>query len=260
MKFFLLGTGRVAHFVAGRSTAAGWKCAGVWGRNKQLVQALAATLEAPVLEDINQISGDADCILLALSDGAVATVAQALPLQKATLVHFSGTLPLAVLRPHPNCAVCWPVYSIAGKIAPEVTIPFAGEATTPTAEKALQELADSLGGTLALMNAEQRAQLHLSAVLANNFANHLLAVAGKVLQAADLPFRLLQPLIAQTFERAAGGPEHLLQTGPAVRGDAETEAAHQQLLKGHPEWQAVYEALSLSIKQRYKQGTGTPMR
>ncbi len=258
MNFFLLGTGRVAHFIAGRSVAAGWNCAGVWGRNKEAANALAASLKAPVVESMGQVSGGADAILVALSDNAISQTAQALPLQKATLVHFSGTLPLEALLPHPNRAVCWPVYSIASGIAPSVKIPFAGEAASPVAEKLLQQFAGELCGSLTLMNAKQRAQLHLSAVLANNFINHLLVLSGTLAAEAGLSFELLQPLIAQTLERAAGGPENLLQTGPAVRGDTETEAAHLQLLTAHPGWKRVYEALSHSIKQLYKQRAGTP--
>jgi predicted short-subunit dehydrogenase-like oxidoreductase (DUF2520 family) len=253
MKFYLLGTGNVARFVADRAVTAGWECTGVWGRNKAAAQKLAALLKAPVVENILELSNPADIVLLALSDGAIAEVAPLLPLQKeTTVVHFSGTLPLGALLPHPNRAVCWPVYSIAGEISPEVAIPFAGEAATTLAEKMLSQLAVGLGGTLTLMEAAQRAQLHLSAVLANNFTNHLLVLAGTLAAEAGLSFEMLQPLIVQTCARAAGGQTQLLQTGPAVRGDVQTEAAHLQILAPHPEWARLYEGLSASIKTFYK--------
>ncbi len=245
----------MARFVAGRAVAAGWECVGVWGRNKEAAEKIGVVLRAPVLNDILEVSDGADAILLALSDGAIAEVSGLLPLQKtATVVHFSGTLPLEALLPHPNRAVCWPVYSIAGEVGPGIVIPFAGEACSASAEKVLTQLAGGLGGTLTLMGAAQRAQLHLSAVLGNNFVNHLLVLAGKTAAEAGLPFEMLQPLIAQTCARAAGGTAHLLQTGPAVRGDAKTEAAHLQLLAPHPEWARLYEVMSQSIKAVYKRG------
>ena len=256
MKFYLLGTGNVAWFVAGRAAAAGWKCMGVWGRKRESVAKIGVVLNAPVIADLKEITEGADAILLALSDGAIAEVAGLLPThRKTTVVHFSGTLSLEVLLPHPNRAVCWPVYSIAGKVGSEVIIPFAGESSSPTSEKALSLLAGGLGGMLTMMKAVQRAQLHLSAVLANNFVNHLLVLAGRNAAEAGLPFEMLQPLIAQTCARAAGGPEQLLQTGPAVRGDAKTAAAHLQLLTQYPEQVRLYEVLSASIKAVYKPET-----
>ncbi len=255
MKFYLLGTGNVARFVAGRAVTAGWECVGIWGRNRESAEKIGVVLNAPVLNDILEVADEADAVLLALSDGAVAKISGLVPLQKtATVVHFSGALSLEALLPHPNRAVCWPVYSIAGEGGPEVIVPFAGEADSAPAETMLSLLAGGLGGTLTLMGSAQRAQLHLSAVLANNFVNHLLVLAGKTAAEAGLSFEMLQPLIAQTCARAAGGTAHLLQTGPAVRGDAKTEAAHLQLLAPHPGWARLYEVMSLSIKALYKPG------
>ena len=112
MTFYLLGGGRMAHFAGTRLHHSGHQCLGTYSRNPASVNSLAQALSAPVLNDIQALTENADICLLAVSDDAIATMAQQVPLQKGTVCHFSGTIGLDVLAPHPNRAVCWPVYSI----------------------------------------------------------------------------------------------------------------------------------------------------
>ena len=73
--------------------------------------ALAANLAAdPAFEltppvgrdtDITDIAADADIVLLAVTDGAVASVASTIiPRDDTLFVHFAGSLTLDVLQPH----------------------------------------------------------------------------------------------------------------------------------------------------------------
>jgi hypothetical protein len=43
----------------------------------------------------------------------------------------------------------------------------------------------------------------------------------------------------------------MLQTGPAIRHDEGTVERHLALLKAHPEWQDLYQAMTRSIQQFY---------
>ncbi len=252
MTFYLIGTGRVAHFIASRFSGKGHRCLGVFGRNKDASEELAAQLGSPIVSSLDEITDPADVVLLAVSDSAIESLAQEIPIQQGTVIHFSGTVALDALLPHPNRAVCWPVYSIIGVDFPEKVLPAVGEGTTTQAGETLAELAEALSFSLTLAPQAARAQLHLAAVVGNNFVNHLLCLCEKICSEAHLPPDVLRPLLTQTFERAFSGNPCEMQTGPARRGDIATQEKHLELLQARPEWQAVYKAISESIAAQYR--------
>lgn len=252
MTFYLIGTGRVAHFIASRFSGKGHTCLGVFGRNKYVAEELAAQLGSPVVSSLDDITGPADAVLLAVSDDAIASLAHELPQQNGTVVHFSGTVSTHALLPQPNRAVCWPVYSISGADFPENNIPAVGEGSTIRARETLTALAEALSLSLTEAPEAARAQLHLAAVVGNNFVNHLLCLCEKLCAEAALPPDVLRPLLTQTFERAFSGNPCEMQTGPARRGDLSTQEKHLAMLESHPAWQAVYKAISESIGAHYR--------
>jgi predicted short-subunit dehydrogenase-like oxidoreductase (DUF2520 family) len=251
MTYYLLGTGRMAQLLASRLSGTDWRCAGVWGRDVSRATTLATTLSAPVIGDLAALTGLVDLILVALSDDAIASIVSSLPETTATLVHFSGTVPIEALAPHPHRAVCWPIYSIRDRHLPKISIPAFGESNDPTAQQALRSLAEALFWTLYEGPESTRRQLHLTAVVGNNFITHLLCICEQLCAEHNLPAAALQPLLQQTFERAGSGPPCELQTGPARRGDTTTQDAHLALLAAHPHWQQIYTAISNSIAALY---------
>ncbi|MEP6794849.1 MAG: DUF2520 domain-containing protein, partial [Saprospiraceae bacterium] len=89
--------------------------------------------------------------------------------------------------------------------------------------------------------------LHVAAVFANNFSNHMLTLAESICKEHQLPFEILKPLILETFSKAIlSGPKES-QTGPAVRGDDKTIEKHLHLLENHPELSDVYKIITNSI-------------
>ena len=98
------------------------------------------------------------------------------------------------------------------------------------------------------LDSAQRLQLHVAAVFANNFTNHLLGIADALLTEAQLPAALRAPLVRETVDKALNNPPFAVQTGPAARRDAPTLAAHQAALAAHPAWRALYEQLTASIQ------------
>jgi hypothetical protein len=64
---------------------------------------------------------------------------------------------------------------------------------------------------------------------------------------------LLTPLIKETISKALEQGPSLSQTGPAIRFDYTTIEKHLELLSFSPELQTVYEEISRSIMNYYKQ-------
>jgi predicted short-subunit dehydrogenase-like oxidoreductase (DUF2520 family) len=105
--------------------------------------------------------------------------------------------------------------------------------TTPdeTIWNLLDEIASSISSSVYRMTEAQKAILHVAAVFANNFSNHMLTLAESICKENQLPFEILKPLILETFSKAILAGPSSSQTGPAVRGDQKTIEKHLALLK-----------------------------
>lgn len=131
-------------------------------------------------------------------------------------------------------------------------LPFLLEAEDPDSFESLRKVAVSLGGKVYPSDTEHRKLLHLAAVFANNFTNHMLAEGKEIAARAGYSFDILIPLLNETVLKAvASGPENS-QSGPAFRNDQNTLDKHLELLSFSPELQSVYIAVTKSIINYYK--------
>jgi len=255
MTFSIIGTGNIAWFYGKRLAAGGHRCMGVYGRDVAATKELADALLSGKCASINDVrDGDADVCFIAVSDNAIESVANQLSFKSTVLVHCAGALEIDVIQKAAvDTAVLWPVYSILkGSLPAHRDIPCAWEATTDKARRYVQEMAHAITEELFEAKGAQRKWLHLSAVITNNFVNHLLAINEQICKENELPASVLQPLITQTFERVRQASPYTVQTGPAIRHDEATIDKHEKLLADHPEFKKVYEALTNSIQAMYK--------
>ena len=110
-------------------------------------------------------------------------------------------------------------------------------------------MAHALTDNLFEAKEDQRKWLHLSAVITNNFINHLFTINEQICRDNKLPANALQPLIKQTFDRVKQTSPFTVQTGPAIRNDFATIDRHRKLLEEQPHLLKVYEAMTESIKK-----------
>ena len=253
LRIGLFGAGRVASQLGPALATAGHHIAFVWSRTAPAAAALAARLPgAHVLATLAAPLPPADVYLLAGPDAAVEPLlaATAWP-AGALVVHLAGALPLAVFATQPAVrgGVFYPLQTFSpGRAIAWATVPLCIEAADALAEETLLLLANSLSQHVLRLHSAQRLKLHVAAVFANNFTNHLLGIADALLAEAALPSALLAPLVRETMDKALANPPFEMQTGPATRRDAPTLAAHQAALAAHPTWQALYEQLTISIQ------------
>ncbi|NML66202.1 DUF2520 domain-containing protein [Hymenobacter sp. RP-2-7] len=257
LRLGLLGAGRVAAALGPALVAAGHQVVFVSSRAPGPAVALAARLPGcralPAAEALGALP-PADAYLLAVPDAAVPALLATLPWPPGAVVaHLAGALPLAVFEAAPlvQGGVLYPLQTFsAGRAIAWPTVPLFVEAATPAAEALLLTLARSLSEHVAHLGSAQRLRLHLGAVFASNFTNHLLGLAQTLLAEAALPFELLHPLVHETVAKALAAEPNAfaVQTGPAVRHDAPTLASHAAALAAHPAWQHLYAELSASIQ------------
>jgi len=255
MLITLIGAGRVANHLGPVLHKAGHRFGQVFSRTMAHASDLAVVLGAEAVDVPSAIKPGADLYLCALSDDALTTVLNDMvsPRWKhPLLVHTAGSLPLSVLTPYTNRAgVLYPLQTFSPDRQLEMaTLPLFVEATDDTTLQLVNTLATDISRVVKPLASEERLTLHLAAVFACNFVNHLYGVAGSLLEEKGLEFSLLLPLIDETASKV-----HLLtpreaQTGPAVRNDQRVITKHLQALSQHPERVALYQLLSEHIHQQ----------
>lgn len=252
----LLGTGRVATHLGFALLKAGHQVVTVWSRTTTSAQSLAAKLPGAVVSTSLDFAPQppADLYLLSVPDAAVSEVLAAANFPAGALVvHTAGALPIALFEAYPQVrgGVFYPLQTFSpGRVIDWAAVPLCIEAADETGQALLLGLAHSLSNLVQPVATIQRQHLHVAAVFASNFTNHLLGISHALLTEANLPFELLAPLLRETVEKALAAPPFSVQTGPAARRDAYTLARHQAELTAHPAWLALYKSLSDSIQQQ----------
>jgi pyrroline-5-carboxylate reductase len=254
MKIVILGTGNVARFFLQQLAAQKVDVVQLYNHRAESAQDLSIQYGIPLVTETNAINTDADLYLFCIKDQAIAALAAGIKLKPTqTAVHCAGSQSLDLLAATgTNTAVVWPLYSInKNKLPQERTVPLVVEASNNFAAQQAEAFAALISDHITPVSFAQRQYLHLSAVMVNNFTNHLLAIGAQICAEQSLPYDLLKPIIAQTFTSAMTQDPYSLQTGPAVRNDVRTMDVHVQLLQTHPEWESLYRAISNSIEKMH---------
>ena len=130
------------------------------------------------------------------------------------------------------------------------TVPFFVEAGGEAELNMLKELAGKLSPMVYEATSVQRKYLHIAAVFACNFANHMYALSARILEKHHIPFEVMLSLIDETAKKVHELSPAKAQTGPAIRYDENVINRHLDLLADVPDMQELYEKISKSI---YKQ-------
>lgn len=257
-RIVLLGSGNVAHHLARRiSQAEGLRLVQIYSRRLAMAQALSTSLDEmiPTTDDLDQIERTADYYLLCVSDAALPEVWAAMPETQGIWLHTAGSVPLEDMQEiHRESGVLYPLQTLS-KTRPVSweRLPLYLEATTPEVYAATEALARRLSSTVYPATSQQRLHLHLSAVLACNFTNHLVALGQMWMADHGLEPSSLLPLIEETMAKLGELSAREAQTGPARRGDQVTMQRHLALLgEVSPELMHLYEMLSHSIERMYR--------
>lgn len=188
-----------------------------------------------------------DLIIIAVSDKAIAEVAGKLRIKDSILVHTSGTVDIEVLnKSAENYGIFYPLQTITKGIQIDFSnVPLCIDANNEKSLISLKLLAKRLTDKVYEINTAQRQELHLAAVFANNFTNHLLGIAKQILERKNIPFDIIFPLIDQTIAKAKQNNPFDVQTGPAKRQEMAIMENHKSRLEDDE--REIYEILSNKI-------------
>jgi predicted short-subunit dehydrogenase-like oxidoreductase (DUF2520 family) len=222
----------------------------IYSRTLESAKRLAEELDTAGTSDPDQVPQEADFYILCVPDHAVAEVADRFRDREGIWLHTAGALPMDLFKGYvEDYGVLYPLQSLSRERKIRMGhIPFLLEASSPEVLEKTRDLAESISIKVQEADTATRLKVHLAAVFANNFSNHMIHVAYQILEEIPLDPGLLEPLLEETFLKLKDLDPGSAQTGPAVRGDRETLDKHRELLKDHPEWEKLYTFISREIE------------
>lgn len=247
-----IGSGNLAWHLAPALDNLGFVVKEVFSARPKNAAALTERLyQAEVKTSLDFSDSPSDIFFIAVSDEAIGDIAKEIVLpENATLVHTSGSQPLSLLEfsAAPHTGVFYPLQTFTKTRPIDFrNVPVFIEASDADAEKKLVSIAKALTTKHKKISSEERKALHVAAVFASNFPNHMLRIAKTIMEQRGLNFEWLKPVILETINKAlAVGPEYS-QTGPAVRGDLEILDEHMKYLKSDKTLAKIYEIISQDI-------------
>ena len=252
-----IGAGNLAWHLAPAFDNCGYMVKEVFSRNSKHAEELTDRLyQAEVKATLDFSASQSQIFVIAVSDGAIRSVAQEIVLpDEALLIHTSGSMPMDDLNfaAALSIGVFYPLQSFTKTRKADFRgLPIFVEASDEKTEELLFEMGRALEGNIQKMESAQRASLHLAAVFASNFTNHMITLANQVATENELNPEWLKPLIKETIEKSLYNGPLLAQTGPAKRGDLETLDRHLALLKEDGKIAEIYRLISQHIIDTYE--------
>ncbi len=255
-----VGAGTLGRGLALALDGVGCEVVAVSSRSRASAEWLAERIDgSAAMETAQDVADACDLVFITTPDGAIADVALSVNWRAGQgVVHCCGAASIELLDAASGAGAAvgamHPFQTFAGlgdstEAARRLSgVTFAVSATGWLADY-LPSLAERLDGRAITIPDELRPLYHASAVLACGYVGTLLDAAiglwARMGFTEEDGVRAVAPLSRATIEAiAAAGPVNAV-TGPAVRGDADTIAAHLSLLSEHaPHLLALYRELT----------------
>lgn len=248
MKVVFIGAGNLATRLSTRMQQAGIPVVQVYSHTPANAEKLAIRLGCTFAVLPEEIVPDADLYIFSLKDTVLPEIISRVSPNGALWVHTAGSIPLDVFKGRASrYGVLYPLQTFSKEREVDFrNIPFFVEAADERDSLLLQQIASKLSAQVHILSSEKRKILHLAAVFACNFANHMYVQAANLLKEHELPFDWLLPLIDETAAKVHALPPVKAQTGPAVRYDENVMQKQIGLLPSE-EMKELYKVISKNI-------------
>ena len=239
----LIGSGNVATHLGINLKNNNFNIVQVISSTSKNAETLASKLDSYFSNNISDLK-EADLIIVAVSDNVIGSIAK--HFTNTPVVHTSGSIGLEVFKNNKNSGVFYPLQTFNKNVEVSFNeVPICIEANNKDFEKEIIQLAQHISKKVVKMNSIQRKQLHIAAVFACNFSNHMFSIADNILQKSKIDFNLLYPLIRQTIKKVEKNSPKNVQTGPAKRNDKIIIESHLQSLEKNQK--EIYKIITNSI-------------
>ena len=248
MKIVFIGAGNLATRLSLAMQRVGMQIGQVYSHTEASARQLATRLGCPWTNDLSALQEDGDLYVFSLKDTVLSDVISKVKPNNGMWVHTAGSMPMSVFEGYAQrFGVLYPLQTFSkGRNVNFDVIPIFLEANTDKNADYLKNIASALSENVRFMSSEKRRSLHLAAVFACNFTNHIYTLSYKLLENESIPADVLLPLIDETVSKIHSMPPAAAQTGPAIRYDENVINKHLAMLDD-PDMQAIYRLLSQSI-------------
>lgn len=256
MTVSIIGSGNLAWHLAPALDNTEFSVREVYSRQQKNAEALVRRLyDAKVIPTLDLSGSASEIFIISVSDDVIDDIVRGLILPRnAILLHTSGSQPLSVLgyAATQRTGVFYPLQTFTKSRRLDFKdIPIFIESEDRHTRKVMTDMAKAISKNAYEISSAQRIALHVAAVFASNFTNHMLTISREILQDSKLEFDWLKPLVAETINKALSlGPEQS-QTGPAKRGDLEILDKHVAFLQEDEAIAEIYRVISQNIVDRY---------
>lgn len=244
IKVSIIGAGNVAqHLITVLKTAENIELIQVFARNKNSLSTLDTITIVSSFDDLEEV----DVYIIAVTDNAIATVANQIPFTNKLVVHTSGSVAITELNSKNRKGVFYPLQTFSkSKEVNFKEIPICLETETEADYAVLETIAKSISDKVYKIDSQQRKALHVAAVFVNNFVNHLYQIGNEICTENNIPFEILKPLILETAQKIMTLSPKEAQTGPGKRLDLMTLSSHLDFLEDKNR-NKIYDILTNSI-------------
>ncbi len=245
----MIGSGNVATQLGLTLVKKGFNIRQVYSRNLTNAEVLAQRLNAYSTCKFSEVQTNADLYIVAVSDAVLLSVIEQMPKVNGTVVHTAGSMSMDMLIKYNRHGVFYPFQTFTKEREVDFgVVPILLEANNQEVYADLQYFAKQISPIVMGSDSAQRQQIHLAAVFAGNFTNHMYAIAHEILKKNNISFDVLKPLIMETALKTETLIPIKAQTGPAVRGDKNVINKHLALLDD-VELNMLYSKLSRRIAE-----------
>jgi len=249
-----IGAGNLAVNLAKSLYKNGFKIIQVYSRTEESAASLAKIVDSEWVTDLKDLTLDAVLYIVSLTDSAFAELLPEIVAGKggALFIHTAGSIPMNIWEGKTSrYGVLYPMQTFSKQREVDFKdIPIFVEAADREDVELLRTIASMLSDSVFEADSEQRKNLHLAAVFACNFANHMYVLTADILKKYDLPFNVMLPLIDETARKVHELPPLKAQTGPAIRYDENVILIHTEMLSNEPAVKDIYRILSENIHRR----------
>ena len=245
-----IGAGNVATHLSQAMISEGFSIRQIFSRTDDSAIPLANICDCGYTTDIKKILPDADIYIFSLKDDILKEVIAKMSANNGLWIHTAGSISIDIFSGYAErYGVVYPLQTLSKSRKTDFSkVPLFVEGCTNIVENEVYNIAATISENVSRMASEKRKYLHLAAVFACNFSNHMYSLSAQILKKQGIDHQILQPLIDETANKLYSMSPESAQTGPAVRYDRNVIERHLSMLDDE-NMKKIYTIISESIHQ-----------
>jgi predicted short-subunit dehydrogenase-like oxidoreductase (DUF2520 family) len=255
MKVIFIGAGNLATRLSLEMKRVGFTIVQVFSHTQEHAALLAEKLGCAWTTTIEDVRDDAELYVFSLKDSVLTDIIAHIKPNQGIWIHTAGSMPMDVFAGFSNrYGVLYPLQTFSKQRTVDFSIvPIFLESNSEEVAEKLKKIAFSISSSVYFLSSEKRKYLHLAAVYACNFTNHIYSEAFKLLASQEIPTEVLLPLIDETAAKIHAMTPAEAQTGPAIRYDENVINKHLAMLSD-ADMKLLYQLISKSIHKEATDG------